>query len=230
MLPKSTRFLISALLSVGIARVFARLIPLTEDGSILAERDGIISGLSPTSISSIFGDPTHTLSEKLAMVDSLLKEAGLTDTVDKTALSEALLHGTGLSMDSLNENALTNSLLNTTGLATLQNILQSRTVYIPKITHPKSETVWVTRSKVTVKWETHNPPKKITNQTGKIVLGYLEDGTDEHFDLDNPLADDFDIMDGSIDVYVPDVEPRDNYFLALFCGDSGNRSPTFTIN
>ncbi|CAL1707822.1 unnamed protein product [Somion occarium] len=229
MLPKSTRFLISALLSVGVARVFARLIPLTENGSTLDERGGLLSELSPTSISSIFGDPTHTLSEKLAMVDSLLNEPGLADTVDKTALSEALLSGTGLSMDPLNENTLTNSLLNTTGLATLQNILQSRTVYIPKITHPKSETVWVRHSKVTVKWETHDPPKEITNRKGKIVLGYVEDGTDEHLNLDHPLAEGFDIMDGSIEVRVPDVESRNDYIVVLF-GDSGNRSPTFTIN
>ncbi|PSR73949.1 hypothetical protein PHLCEN_2v10236 [Hermanssonia centrifuga] len=46
--------------------------------------------------------------------------------------------------------------------------------------------------------DTSNPPKQITNSKGKIVLGHLQDGTDEHLDL-------------------------------VF-GDSGNRSPTFTIN
>ena len=63
-----------------------------------------------------------------------------------------------------------------------------------------------------------------------IVLGYIEDGTEEHLNLgkggapvievsaytiflEHPLADDFDITQGHIDVTVPYVDPRNDYII-----------------
>jgi hypothetical protein len=45
---------------------------------------------------------------------------------------------------------------------------------------------------------------------------------------DHPLAEGFDIRDGHRTIRVPDVPPRNNYIVVVM-GDSGNRSPEFTI-
>ncbi|CAL1712673.1 unnamed protein product [Somion occarium] len=78
-------------------------------------------------------------------------------------------------------------------------------------------------TKQNVTWDTSDAPTQITNPIGRIILskgGLL--------DLDNPLADGFDILLGEFEVTVPDVEPADDYAIVLF-GDSGNASPQFTI-
>ncbi|EPQ54575.1 hypothetical protein GLOTRDRAFT_24481, partial [Gloeophyllum trabeum ATCC 11539] len=104
-----------------------------------------------------------------------------------------------------------------------------RDVYDPRITSPKSSTVWVVGHSVEVTWDTSDKPKHVTNPEGKVVLGYVEDGDpSEHLDMDHPLADGFDISDGHVKIKVPNVERRNDYIVILF-GDSGNRSPAFTI-
>ncbi|KAG5646509.1 hypothetical protein DXG03_003276 [Asterophora parasitica] len=45
---------------------------------------------------------------------------------------------------------------------------------------------------------------------------------------DNPLAQNFKLRVGKIDIIVPSVPPRDDYIIVLF-GDSGNSSPAFAI-
>ncbi|KAI0663390.1 hypothetical protein C8Q70DRAFT_1050075 [Cubamyces menziesii] len=86
-------------------------------------------------------------------------------------------------------------------------------VFSPPITSPKAGDVWPAG----------------TTQTGLILLGYIEDGSeDEHLDIKNPLAVNFPISAGSASVEVPSVTPRDDYVVVLF-GDSGNTSPKFTI-
>jgi hypothetical protein len=45
---------------------------------------------------------------------------------------------------------------------------------------------------------------------------------------DHPLAEGFDIRDSQRTIRVPDVPPRNNYIVVVM-GDSGNRSPEFTI-
>ncbi|KNZ82074.1 hypothetical protein J132_08257 [Termitomyces sp. J132] len=62
-----------------------------------------------------------------------------------------------------------------------------------------------------------------------IVLGWVEQGSlNEHLDLDHPLAKDFELSDRRATITVPNVPPKDNYIVVVF-GDSGNRSPAFSI-
>ncbi|KAF7791484.1 hypothetical protein EIP86_002500 [Pleurotus ostreatoroseus] len=135
--------------------------------------------------------------------------------------------------------------------------LAQREVYSPPITSPDSSTVWVAGSQATVTWDTSSLPHQGGPFVGTIVLGYLRDGSEnEHLDAEHPLAQGFDLSQGAVDVKVPLVQPGNDYiivreyrapcthpplrrakvqwaypssFLPVF-GDSGNRSPTFTIN
>ncbi|KAJ6585179.1 hypothetical protein B0H19DRAFT_1016228 [Mycena capillaripes] len=107
--------------------------------------------------------------------------------------------------------------------------LSRRGVYSPPITKPDASTRWARGTEVTVTWSTSDIPQSITNSKGRLLLGYLKAGSsNEHLDLDHPLAEGFDIRDGHRTVQVPDVTPRHTYVLVLM-GDSGNRSPEFTI-
>ncbi|KAJ6621852.1 hypothetical protein B0H10DRAFT_1789201 [Mycena sp. CBHHK59/15] len=105
-----------------------------------------------------------------------------------------------------------------------------RGVYSPRIIQPNASTMWVRGTEVNVTWSTDGIPKHITNPMGKIFLGRLENGSpNEHLGTyDHPLANGFDIRDGHCSFPVPDVPPRNDYIIVLF-GDSGNKSPTFTI-
>ncbi|EKM52112.1 uncharacterized protein PHACADRAFT_262590 [Phanerochaete carnosa HHB-10118-sp] len=107
--------------------------------------------------------------------------------------------------------------------------LMSRDVWSPKIISPTAKSVWVAGTTTTVTWDTRNQPADITNTEGKIFLGHVEDGTDEHLDVDHPLAQGFDLREGKVQVEVPNVTPGNDYIVVLM-GDSGNKSPTFTIN
>ncbi|KAI1790164.1 hypothetical protein LXA43DRAFT_891553 [Ganoderma leucocontextum] len=99
----------------------------------------------------------------------------------------------------------------------------------PDITAPTAGAVWNVGSLQTITWDTSDIPTEAMNQTGLILLGYLQDGdTSEHLDLDHPLASGFPITAGSVDVTVPQMNTRDDYVIVLF-GDSGNTSPKFTI-
>ncbi|KAK7692876.1 hypothetical protein QCA50_004511 [Cerrena zonata] len=225
-----TRLLAYGLLGLQITRTSATYTPTSSDDTQLEKKDNLLSSLvDPSLLASFFGGPAD-VSEKLEMVENMLNEAGLSDILNKTAVYDVLSTGSELSKAVLNETAILNPLLDGTGLTPeLDGILQSRDVYSPKIIQPNGRTVWIAGTTVTVKWDTSNAPKKITNKEGMIVLGYIDDGTSEHLDYKHPLADKFDIMQGSMDVQVPDVEPRDDYIIVLF-GDSGNKSPQFTIN
>lgn len=108
------------------------------------------------------------------------------------------------------------------------NMLAEREVYSPPITNPNASTTWIVGSTVEVTWDVSQIPEGLTNFYGKLVLGYVDGGSDEHLDLGNPLADGFNITQGHIAVEVPDVRPSSDYIVVLF-GDSGNSSPTFTI-
>ncbi|TFY71067.1 hypothetical protein EVG20_g1926 [Dentipellis fragilis] len=52
---------------------------------------------------------------------------------------------------------------------------------------------------------------------------------DSILSADNPLADDFDLHSGTVEITVPNVASGTNYIVVLF-GDSGNASPQFTIS
>ncbi|KAI0372273.1 hypothetical protein BV20DRAFT_964416 [Pilatotrama ljubarskyi] len=102
-------------------------------------------------------------------------------------------------------------------------------VFRPHVTSPKAGDVWPAGSVQTVTWDTSDIPEESKNQTGLILLGYIEgDDINEHLDVANPLAVNFPITAGSAQVKVPEVTPRNDYVVVLF-GDSGNTSPKFTI-
>ncbi|KAI0339004.1 hypothetical protein BDW22DRAFT_1362343 [Trametopsis cervina] len=98
--------------------------------------------------------------------------------------------------------------------------------FVPPILYPQAGTVWTVGQKHNVTWSLNNVPSQITNPNGKLVLakgGYL-------IGLDKPIAQNFSIALGRIEITVPDVqEPGNDYALVLF-GNSGNSSPNFTIN
>ncbi|KAH8093882.1 hypothetical protein BXZ70DRAFT_1010210 [Cristinia sonorae] len=142
---------------------------------------------------------------------------------DDSPISEPLALLFGTASNSLNSGGDTSSKRSS-------DTLGQRDVYSPRISDPRTATTWIAGSTAVVKWDTSDPPRSITNRSGKLVLGYIDARTDnEHLFLDNPLAANFDIMRGSIKVRVPQVPPGNNYIVVLF-GDSGNRSPEFTIN
>ncbi|PBK74945.1 hypothetical protein ARMSODRAFT_951009 [Armillaria solidipes] len=107
--------------------------------------------------------------------------------------------------------------------------LISRDVISPPITSPTAGAVWTVGQTITVTWNTTviPPASQVTNPIGKIILGHQANNS-LNLDLDHPLASNFQLTDGQVDITVPDVEPRDDYIIVLF-GDSGNTSPEFTI-
>ncbi|GLB45478.1 hypothetical protein LshimejAT787_2300380 [Lyophyllum shimeji] len=105
-----------------------------------------------------------------------------------------------------------------------------RDVFSPHITSPNEKSVWPVGTKQTVTWETDNipPDSQLTNPNGKVVLGHLGPTGGLNLMLDNPLAQDFKLRVGQVEITVPDVPPRSDYIVVLF-GDSGNASPAFAI-
>ncbi|KAL1950556.1 hypothetical protein VTO73DRAFT_5680 [Trametes versicolor] len=104
-------------------------------------------------------------------------------------------------------------------------------VFRPQVTAPTAGDVWPAGSTQTITWDTSAIPAEARNQTGLILLGYVEEGDatgNEHLDTANALASGFPITAGTIDVSVPAVPQRSDYVVVLF-GDSGNTSPKFTI-
>jgi len=102
-------------------------------------------------------------------------------------------------------------------------------VVTPEITKPVAGDLWTVGTQQLVQWDTSDIPDEAKNYTGSIVLGYSDGVTDsENLDFAHPLAKGFLLTAGSQSVTVPDVVNRTTYFVVLM-GDSGNRSPYFTI-
>ncbi|KAG5644897.1 hypothetical protein DXG03_007449 [Asterophora parasitica] len=108
--------------------------------------------------------------------------------------------------------------------------LDSRDVVSPPITSPDEHSVWPVGTKQTVTWETKDipPDSQLTNPNGKVVLGHLGPTGGLNLQLDHPLAENFKLRVGHVEITVPIVPPRDDYIVVLF-GDSGNASPAFAI-
>jgi len=100
------------------------------------------------------------------------------------------------------------------------------------IVHPAAGAVWHAGDVQTVTWDTAPLPPSQQSQVGLILLGYYNhtsaDAQNEHLDIENPLASNFLLSAGQINVTVPNKPELDSYFLVLF-GDSGNVSGEFTI-
>lgn len=100
-------------------------------------------------------------------------------------------------------------------------------VVSPTITSPDERAIWPTLSQQLVTWDTSKIPPSGRNNTGRILLGYLEDNdSSEHLNWE--LASGFLLTVGCQNITVPDVPPKNTYVIALF-GDSGNLSPKFSI-
>ncbi|KAI0084815.1 hypothetical protein BDY19DRAFT_997378 [Irpex rosettiformis] len=108
-------------------------------------------------------------------------------------------------------------------------VVEKRDVVAPKMTSPTASTIWQAGQTYQVTWDTSGlpPPANITNKIGQVILGQFDANGDEHLQFNTPLAKDFPITSGSVDLVAPNV-PTGKYFLVLF-GDSGNNGPTFTI-
>lgn len=98
----------------------------------------------------------------------------------------------------------------------------------PTILSPIPLTSWPRGSTQTVTWATDNVPAEKMNSTGLLLLGYLENDS-ENLDIKHPLAVDFPIISGEVAFTVPEnATVRSNAIVVLF-GDSGNASPEFCI-
>ncbi|KAJ7777781.1 hypothetical protein B0H14DRAFT_2401393 [Mycena olivaceomarginata] len=94
-------------------------------------------------------------------------------------------------------------------------------VFVPPITSPTAETVWVSKTQQTLTWDASGAPPNISN--GALLL-LRSNGITSPF----ILAKDFDLRTGNLTITVPWVLTGTTYQLVLF-GDSGNFSPEFTI-
>jgi len=100
--------------------------------------------------------------------------------------------------------------------------------FAPTITSPKGGEVWPTSSQQTVGWATDNVPSEIQDTTVIVLLGYSANDS-ENLDYKNPLASGVPIMDGTVQITVPqNLTLRTDYIIVLI-GDSGDASNPFTI-
>lgn len=109
-------------------------------------------------------------------------------------------------------------------LASLTNAspIGQRDVYVPPIISPDASAKWVVGTVVNVTWDNSNPPALIGNKAS-VQLNKANP-----LSIVGSLVRDFDLRAGWVEVTVPNVEPADDYSITLF-GDSGNRSPLFSI-
>lgn len=129
---------------------------------------------------------------------------------------------------------LTASAVTATPIAKVANLASSGPkgpatliVYSPHVTAPTAGQIWTTGSNQTVTWDTSDIPEEKQDSPGMLLLGYLEDGS-ENLDINTPLAVNFPLSGGNVTFTVPVVDTRTDYVVVLF-GDSGNTSPQFTI-
>ncbi|KAJ7438629.1 hypothetical protein B0H11DRAFT_1799516 [Mycena galericulata] len=94
-------------------------------------------------------------------------------------------------------------------------------VFTPPITFPTAGTVWASNTQQNVTWDASGAPASISNQA---MLMLRKGGVTAPF----ILAKGFDLRAGTLAITVPYVLGDSDYQLVLF-GDSGDFSPTFTI-
>ncbi|KAH9953346.1 hypothetical protein BC827DRAFT_1146294 [Russula dissimulans] len=103
-------------------------------------------------------------------------------------------------------------------------------VVTPAVTSPSQGSNWVVGTTQYVQWDTSNIPIQGRGQTGTLLLGYNDGKTSsENLDVYHPLGQGFKLTSGSYPIIVPKVPQRNTYFIVLI-GDSGNKSPYFTIS
>lgn len=105
-------------------------------------------------------------------------------------------------------------------------LTQTRTISL----QPTANTVWIAGEKVEVIWDTSVISGQFADKKGSILLGYEKQGDEGyHLNVENPLADGFMLSKGSQSFTLPSkLTTKHSYFVVLL-GDSGNKSPNFTI-
>lgn len=102
--------------------------------------------------------------------------------------------------------------------------LNRRDVWDPPVTYPTNGTVWTAGQTYNVTWDTSSEPTQVTNPEGVV---YLRTGNTTL--VDSPLAQGFNLTQGSVNVTIPaNVTAGDDYIIVLM-GDSGNWSNQFSI-
>jgi len=107
-------------------------------------------------------------------------------------------------------------------------LLVKRDVWSPTVLYPHEGIVWRVGDHHSVVWSTNDPPAQITNTNGLVVLRSSRGFIKGPGGLGEPLASNFSLFDGRVEIEVPDVPGGDDYQVVLL-GDSGNASPAFTI-
>ncbi|KAI0086234.1 hypothetical protein BDY19DRAFT_862356, partial [Irpex rosettiformis] len=97
-----------------------------------------------------------------------------------------------------------------------------RDVWTPRVLYPHSGTVWYSGQRHNVTWDLSSQPGEITDTIGFLLLRV---GTSETPVI---VGYNFPLVNGRVEITVPDVLSGDDYSLVLF-GDSGNWSEEFTI-
>ncbi|KAI0373708.1 hypothetical protein BV20DRAFT_962282 [Pilatotrama ljubarskyi] len=96
----------------------------------------------------------------------------------------------------------------------------------PPITSPAHSDRWTTLEVQTVTWD--NIGLNVTGLKGTLLLGYVWENTTRTVWKDQPLASNFALSDGAVNVILPDVPSADDYILILL-GDMHNLSPLFAV-
>ncbi|KII86646.1 hypothetical protein PLICRDRAFT_30891 [Plicaturopsis crispa FD-325 SS-3] len=104
---------------------------------------------------------------------------------------------------------------------------QNFDVVTPHITFPTAGASLPVGSKQNITWDTSSIPASSANVSGVLLLGQRANDS-ENLDINHPLASQFPLSQGSVEVTIPQRDNADNYIIVLI-GDSGNASPEFTI-
>ncbi|KIY71197.1 hypothetical protein CYLTODRAFT_419050 [Cylindrobasidium torrendii FP15055 ss-10] len=124
------------------------------------------------------------------------------------------------------------SLLSLVAAYPTANKPQTFIVWNPRISSPSDAEEpwnWAMGERRNITWLTDDIPDQFRSTNSKAILGYWDDQSPgENLNFDQPLAQDFPLVDGWVEAEMPwEIEARE-YFFVLF-GDSGNRSPSFSV-
>lgn len=100
-----------------------------------------------------------------------------------------------------------------------------RDVFVPPLTSPAAGAILKVGLTYEITWDTSSAPRQITNPVGRLVLRHNH----RLQNLDNPIAKDFSILAGKLNVTIPKNTPPGKDYQFVLMGDSGNYGATFSI-
>ncbi|KAN0061314.1 hypothetical protein ACQY0O_006160 [Thecaphora frezii] len=107
-------------------------------------------------------------------------------------------------------------------------LFSKRIVWNPQITSPTAKNVWIAGAKQTVKWDPSDKPASSLDY-GSILLGYQPKDGSGGLNLEWTLAANTSLVAGQKTVKLPASLPYRQDYIVVVMGDSGNKSPHFTI-